>query len=279
MILNYDDFNELNEGLLGTYKDKIKNLIIFLNNNFDYNIIDYGNFTYGITITNKIFTDKNLLKILLSYIQNIGFYPSIMKIKYDDKLSSKMIFDKIELFNRLYPNDVYDDETKEKIDDKFKKKHKLKNITKNYNLLFLIIEPIYEKKYNDNGNNNPYPDKLYHLSPYIYEEDNLKNGLNPKSKCRKAYHPYRLYLFKDLKELPDLLIELKRNDLKNLRFDIKTKEEKLKMNELNYKEMKYNLYEITDKNLILNIDPYYQSGFYTTSNIKPNNIILLKQIL
>lgn len=132
------------------------------------------------------------------------------------------------------------------------------------NIKYDYIRIRFESKYEDGvfKNDIEIPEIAYHLSPVKNREKILKNGLCPKSFNRKTLHPERVYLFYDLNDLSNLLTSLKLND---------------KLKGVNYL---YTLYKIDmNKDIIIHTDPNFTNGFYTTDNISPYNIKIIKDNL
>lgn len=127
----------------------------------------------------------------------------------------------------------------------------------------------FESKYEDGAymNDVDVPPIMYHLTKQKYNEKIEKNGLYPKSYNRKTKHPERIYMFLNLIQtdilLSILLSILKQTDAKN-----------------GILNEKYMLLEIKlTENNIIHTDPNYLNGFYTTDNIHPKNIKILKRYL
>lgn len=129
---------------------------------------------------------------------------------------------------------------------------------------YLLIKIRFEAKYEDGAykNNLQVPEIAYHLSPTNKKDKILKNGLCPKSYNKKTNHPDRVYLFDKLVDLDNILNSFKFNDKKD------------KLN------TKYTLYEIemNDK-MIIHTDPNFKNGFYTTDNISPYKMKIIKDNL
>ena len=107
-------------------------------------------------------------------------------------------------------------------------------------------------------------------------------GFNPKSKTRKTYHPAAIYLFSELSDFPNMLKDLKIDDLKSNRFNYLLNDKPY----LEYDDINYNLYEIIHDNLklddntkiLLHNDPR-SIGYYTTTHIKPEYIKIISEKL
>lgn len=108
----------------------------------------------------------------------------------------------------------------------------------------------FEAKYDDgvHRNTNPVPDHLFHLTP----DDSVEKIGN-----RVSSHPSRIYLFKSLSEVSNLL--------RTLRFDDVTKG----LTRL-YSLLKVDLRKRGD--VVLHTDPNYLKGFYTYDNVAPHDV-------
>lgn len=130
--------------------------------------------------------------------------------------------------------------------------------------LFLISDFVnigFEKKYDQKVS---VPKIIYHSCPIERLEKIKKIGLTPKSKSKLAYHPDRIYFSDSKKELYWLT---------SLLFDKGEDKEHISGN--------YVILEIdTDKlkNIEFYLDPNFEWGVYTLSNIPPSAIKELERI-
>jgi len=237
-MINYNDFvNQIKEGLIYTHnilKHKI-NLNIQLDSiGLEYKIEIINKLTFNIIIFNLEYFKKNdLYNVFFDTIINLyGYFPTYFVVKRKNDMENRFIFDEIKF------------------------KENLSNFTD-------YITVRFEAKYEDGERKNDLqiPEKLYHISPSIFYDKILNNGLEPKSNNRITNHTPRIYLFYFLNDKDILLKRFKKNDI-------------LKLG----KERKYNIYEIetTKINIIIHSDPNFENGCYTYDNIHPDDIKLLE---
>lgn len=110
------------------------------------------------------------------------------------------------------------------------------------------------------------PNKLYHVSFNIYEDNIIKKGLIPKSKNKLTYHLDRVYLSETINDSKILIPQLK-FQLKNSFYG------NIKMRNV---ELKWILLEIDTNKLDIKLykDPN-SSGYYTIDNIPPNKLKII----
>lgn len=110
------------------------------------------------------------------------------------------------------------------------------------------------------------PDKLYHLSIREFQKSILRYGIYPKSKSKISYHDSRIYVCKSILACKSLIPNMK--SIYNYQ---KWKYPKSKIND------NWVIYEIDTNNLDIKlfIDPNYIGGYYTTSNIPPDNVKII----
>jgi hypothetical protein len=140
-----------------------------------------------------------------------------------------------------------------------------------YNKSFLIetmefidkVNIIFESKFDIESN---IPDKLYHLSIKEFQKSILKNGIYPKSKSKISYHDARIYVCKSILSCKSLI-----PSMKSVYIYQKWKYPKNKIND------NWVIYEIDTKNLNIKLfsDSNYIGGYYTNSNIPPENIKII----
>lgn len=234
-MMNYNDYiSSIKEGLIKTHNitKHWSTLLINLTGigiNCNIDVID--KFRYRIVINNpNILRNSDVFDLFFSYNNNMGYFPCYM------------FFEKNGLQNHFTFNK--------------------KLFTKNINCDIIKIE--FESKYEDGlyKNDLNIPDKCYHLSPTKNRDNILLNGLCPKSRHRKTFHPDRIYMFYDLDHTKEILKSLKVNDTYNGIIH------------------NYDLWEVfLEKQMIIHTDPYYPKGFFTYDNIRPDIIkIIMKNI-
>jgi len=180
MIINYNQYLSLiKEGLIRThniekYEYLLKSELDYLQLPHDIKIIN--KFQFILLLKNTHIAYNNALLEMLKYVNNLGYYPS--KIKVNNEISN--------IFDMKYLSNKYKE-----------------------------IEIIFEAKYEDGlyKNNLEIPKKAYHLTKQIYKDKIENNGLYPKRKNRKGNHLERIYLFYDIKNYKSLLETLKFNDI------------------------------------------------------------------
>jgi hypothetical protein len=233
-VKSYEEYLKLiKEGLIKTYNiEKYSDsLEIELNSiGIDYEIEITSKYIYNLIIKNSNKLDNDILIYVLNINKNLfGYYPSYIWVINTNNQQNSFIFDE------KYLNNKYKE-----------------------------IKIRFEAKYDDGlySNDIETPKISYHLSPEIYKNNILDNGLYPKSKNRKTNYDERIYLFYNLSDYKEILEGLKINDKFN---NIKR----------NYCLFKINL---NDK-IISHKDPNYDKGFYVYDNISPKNIKLIKNNL
>jgi hypothetical protein len=106
------------------------------------------------------------------------------------------------------------------------------------------------------------PKTLFHASPARLKHKILKHGLTPKSGNKLSKHPDRIYLTDSINkaiQFGDYLIKVQNNE---------------------WYENGYCIYSVDTINIhkLFSDVNLRQGGFYTTENIKPMNINLLKEV-
>jgi len=96
------------------------------------------------------------------------------------------------------------------------------------------------------------PEVLYHLTPTQNVEKILKNGLVPKSRSKKSYHPDRIYLVKNVEDLTPLFMDFY---------------EKTRINK--WTILKINTEIISDYLQIYKDPNFKEKGYYTLNTIHP----------
>jgi len=105
------------------------------------------------------------------------------------------------------------------------------------------------------------PDILYHITPTQNADKILKIGLVPKSRSKASYHPDRVYLSKDLKDV---------ENLGEMFF------QKTGINDWTILKIKTDM--VPGDYLKLYTDPNYKQGYYTLNNIPSQAIEKIKDI-
>jgi len=105
------------------------------------------------------------------------------------------------------------------------------------------------------------PSILYHITPTQNTNKILSIGLVPKSRSKASYHPDRVYLSKDLKDIENL----------GEKFYQKTGIK-------DWTILKIDTDMIPGNYLKLYTDPNYKQGYYTLNNIPPHAIEKIKNI-
>lgn len=130
------------------------------------------------TFDNDYYSALIELTNLLSLTNNLGWYPTNMT--YGPDFNDTIKWDKKqEAIKRLFIN--------------------------KYKTIKFLFEPKYDTQALS------FEARLYHITPTIYVEKILKNGLVPKSRSKKAYHPERVYLSRTLVDAQRLIPIFKAN--------------------------------------------------------------------
>lgn len=110
---------------------------------------------------------------------------------------------------------------------------------------------------------NKFNMKLYHISPIIYKDKILRDGLIPRSQSKLSYHPERIYMSVDEK--------VSMNFVKHLYSTMRNKKlfDTLCLYEID-------LSKCPKKRFMS--DPNCRNAVYTMENIPPNCITLLEEI-
>ena len=196
---------------------------------------------------------------------NIGKTLNILKKKY----SSKFIFTRsensfyIKTFNTnintlldgiikdantlgWFPSFIETEEYTGKWDEKYFKEGEIK----------LRFEAKFDEEVVEN-----IPSILYHVTPTQNADKILNIGLVPKSRSKASYHPDRVYLSKDLKDIENL------GEMFYQKTGIK-----------NWTILKIETDMIPGGYLKVYTDPNYVQGYYTLNNIPPQAIKKVKDI-
>lgn len=96
---------------------------------------------------------------------------------------------------------------------------------------------------------------LYHLTEKKYLEKIKKNGLIPKSKGKKSYHPDRIYITTDIEKLNNIITQ----------FTLEKNKEDFVILKIDYTK--------AGKPILYNDPNFMDYGYYVIDNISPNAII------
>jgi hypothetical protein len=105
------------------------------------------------------------------------------------------------------------------------------------------------------------PSILYHITPAQNSDKILNIGLVPKSRSKSSYHPDRVYLSKDLKDIENL------GEMFYQKTGVK-----------DWSILKIETDMVPGDYLKLYTDPNYTQGYYTLNNIPPQAIEKIKDI-
>jgi len=226
MIDNYQKYLQLiDDGSITMHRiSKHKNILDNFLDNFKHKFNIAENDTFTLELYEK---DINFYESLISLINILGYFPSYLTI-YNNNNKKSQGYD----FNII--------------------KKEIDHI--NFNKIIIKSEAKFDIEIEN------IPDKIYHIYIKKYENKILKNGIIPKSRMRKIYHPERCYFTFSYVESINLIKEFAYID-------------KLNNIDNNYGIISVN----TDK---LNDVKFYNDpnsiGFYTYDNISPLFIKKLK---
>lgn len=197
------------------------NYLIDINeDSLDFQLYIYNNF------------NKNKFDILITMCENMGYFPSTIKIDNRDLFKEYKDYFNFKNKNLNYKGNI------DYIDY-------LKSITfENFNILFFQFESYqdFDLKPED------IPDIMYHVCRKIDIDYILKIGLIPKAKSKISFHPDRIYLTNNLNDAQFLIKKFK--EIEDIKYSII---------EVNAKELK--------NYLKLKMDPNAYNSFYTNQNI------------
>ena len=239
MINTYEEYlNLIKEGLIITHRiSKYRHLIenYLDRNNIKFKLdVNNTNDTFKLTLYEK---EINSYESILSLINNIGYFPSSIKVynTVPNKNTEKFI------------NYIYDF-------NKIKKEIRKINFIK----LTLSCEALFDYEVLN------LPHVIYHVYPTKYKDKILNIGLIPKSRMRKSYHPERCYFTYSIIDANNLIKEFQLNDIKN------------NLELIDYSILKIDSSDMknktNDKDIKFFIDPN-SVGFYTYDNINPSFFI------
>jgi hypothetical protein len=170
--------NSLYEGLIKSVpKNSIRSLVEKkYKSNFD---TEGNNFFITYLFNNNIEIALEELEDLITLTNNLGWFPS--NIGYGEQFLEFVRWDK-------------------------EKRNFKSLIEKNY----LSIKFSFEPKYDEIDTNIEMADAthnriLYHLTPTLFVNKILKNGLIPRSRSKKSYHPDRIYLATNVEDCEKLI--------------------------------------------------------------------------
>lgn len=250
----------------GEYMNMIKDAVIYTHNMNKYSSsllreMDFIGLNVNLTNITKMsfklillepiqLNDEVMYDIFFNIVQNqFGYYPSYYTVELNNGKTN------IFYFKGKHKSKKEQSKNFKDIEYEFKTYIKNENVKK----ITITFEANYEDGLYKNTLN--IPDRLYHISPTIYEDSILKNGIFPKAKQRSSYFPSRIHFLYDITNYNNLIKKFKMNDLKKGR-----------------QKLNYTVYEIDTKdiknNLVLHSDPN-SDGCYTYDVIPPKNIKLI----
>jgi hypothetical protein len=219
----------LNEGLIKSYTTHELDRLLFrkFENNFKYN--------YKLNIRK----DENGIELDVGNFDKKGF------VEFENLINNAGYF-----ISLIFTVDI---NGKEK-DSKYNREYFL-NILENKKK-FKTIELTVEKKFD-----SKYPTIrfLYHVTPSINLPKIMKNGLSPKTKSKKSYHPERVYFTKKIEDAINIIPKFKefeRGEYSVLKIDTK---------KIGHRIALYN-------------DPNFNNGYYTYDVISPNSITIQNKV-
>ena len=207
------------EGLIKTYP-------------FDFTIQSLSKYGSVKLISNKIYLGLNKeffknIQGLLKHLNTLGYFAATFKVLEKNKEAN------IENYKNF--NNVAD----------------VLNIIDNIQQIWIEIEAKYDKPINNA------PLFLYHLTSKNNLNKIKQQGLVPKSKSKKSYHPDRIYIVDEINSLKELLIHFLEIEGKKLS---------------DYVVLKID-YNLTNKPKIYNDPNFLNLGYYFTENIPPKAIV------
>lgn len=253
-IPTFENFNDLvfkfNEGLIKT--EPLHKTVDIINRELrlarlKYRItdIDISNNTFKFVIDDYNYNDVIIIKLgcIDSIITNqCGYFPSSVSIEY---------------VSHFYRND----ETLKWCDDMYM------NLAKKVDDISRITIK-FESKFDECL--TQIPSEMYHITNDSYVDKILRNGLVPKSKNKLSSHPDRIYLCTSIDDCKSLEGRMYMQDSFNMMG--------LNLNKNNNKKLKYTILKIDMSDFSGKIykDPNYKdTGFYITTNIKPDKISIV----
>lgn len=128
------------------------------------------------------------------------------------------------------------------------------------------------------------PSILYHISPSSNDIQILKEGIIPKSKAQESFHPYRVYLSTNKKDINGIIKDFSRND-KIKKLNIIKKLITKNLNVKDFKPGEMTIFEIDTVGLNLKlmedpkcVDENEVFGYFIYDRIPPENIKILNKI-
>lgn len=241
LVTEYDDFIRLiKEGLILTHdihqsENVLKKHLLEIGVKNVINIRD--NNTLELTVYNKI--NQDLLYIIMSLTNNLGYYPSRVYLKTKN-MDYEYKFD----YEKL-----------------------LKDLNKNIIELKFVLESTFDIKIDT-------PKVLYHVTRKSYLDKIFKIGLIAKSGEKITYHPERIYYSFKLSDCYGLIKRFEHNDKLNPNKLIDFRNKK----GYNIKYYEFDILKIDTEGLKLNLykDPNFsEKGCYGYDNIPPNKIKIM----
>lgn len=255
-ICDFEEFNII-EGLIKSYD--IEKVISYfeklIKGTFEIN--RKNKFSFDIILHNDV--DESDIYQLINSLTIYGYYISYYFILLDNNRFFKAKYNK-ERFVDIY------------------------NKNKNINTIKFIIESKYDDYYHKNTKMINYPDKLYHLAPSRYIKTIKENGLIPSSNSRTSLHPDRIYLFSDINSTQKLINQFQTGDYDKFIRLYKDNTILIKKYDIYNRDSNFYDYFLIEidmtkndfkKTVILNTDPNFLNGYFTTDNIYPDNLIFL----
>jgi hypothetical protein len=226
-----DDFSNYENGLKKTSVKLFKEGLI-KTYPFDFVVQRLSKFGVVKLISNKIYLGLNKefyrsIEGLITYLNTLGYFAATFKILNKNQ--------KITPENYKNYNNVAD----------------VLNIIDGIQQIWIEIEAKYDELFNNN------PLYFYHLTSKNNLNKIKQQGLIPKSKSKKSYHPDRIYVVDQINSLKQLLVYFTKIDGKKIS---------------DYVILKIN-YELTNKPKIYNDPNFLDLGYYFVDNISPNAIV------
>lgn len=232
LLGNENDTNDWYESRLKSLNVKLFKEGLIKTYPFDFAVQRLGEYGTVKLISNKIYLGLkkeyfNKIEGLVKYINTLGYFASTFKVLSKDQEVSP---DNYKNFN----------DAKEVL-----------SAVDNAQQVWIEIEAKYDDSTGDA------PSFFYHLTSKNALDKIKKQGLVPRSKSKKSYHPDRIYIVDDLKSLSQLLIQFLEIEGKELS---------------DYVVLKID-YNLTSKPKIYNDPNFLSLGYYVVDNIPPEAIV------
>ena len=239
----YEEVKKLHEGLIKSHsifetKKILGRLYTTIGLSWMNHIVDRDDGTIVVDIL-PFKNDVNYIKNLLKYINNMGYFPSVIYKQTSDQSKPD--------------DDNYDENL-------------LLSLAKEYNLynvLCIVIEAKYDVEVSIKH-------KLYHTTRQEVLHKIMKNGLTPREKSKLSTHPERVYLALTYSDAYDLVVQLKTDYVRKYPERYKTSDDvKMCILEIDPINVKY---------LKLFSDPNFKdNAVYTLMNIPKEAIKIIKE--